>query len=137
MPVEVTLTWLGDLRFEGGRTGGPAIRLDGAGADGPSPMEALLLALAGCTAADVVEIGRKMREPWEGASFRVHVEGERAPEPPRRYTRIRLAYRVSGAGLDRAKLERAIALSHEKYCSVLHSLRPDLVVESRLETDGA
>lgn len=137
MAVLVNLEWTGGLRFRGGREGGAALTVDGDGAEGPSPMETLLLALAGCTAADVVEIGRKMREPLEGASFRVRVEGERAPEPPRRYTRVRLRYTWRGAGLSRANLERAIRLSQEKYCSVLHTLRPDLELEWTLEVEPA
>ena len=133
MDVTVKLEWQNGLRFEGGREAGPRTRVDGEGKDAPSPMETLLLALAGCTAADVVEIARKMREPIEGSAFEVRVEGERAPEPPRRYTRIRLRYRVVGAGLSREKLERAIELSQGKYCSVLHTLRPDLTVDTELE----
>lgn len=137
MGVLVNLQWTGDLRFHGGRENGATWSVDGDGAEGPSPMEALLLALAGCTAADVVDISRKMRGSLEGASFRVRVEGERAAEPPRRYTRVRLHYAWRGAGLPRAKLERAIRLSQEKYCSVLHTLRPDLELEWTLEFEPA
>lgn len=137
MHVVVTLDWKRGLQFEGGRQGGPVAVVDGTGAEAPSPVEALLLALAGCTAADVVEVSRKMRQPIEDATLAVRVEGERAPEPPRRYTRIRLSYRVAGPGLSKEKLQRAVDLSHEKYCSVLHTLRPDLQVESELEVRSA
>ena len=137
MDVRVKLQWVDDLRFRAGRDGGPTITVDGDGAEGPSPMDALLLALAGCTAADVVDIARKMREPVEGAHFDVRVEGERAPDPPRRYTRVRLHYAWRGEGLSREKLERAIRLSQEKYCSVLHTLRPDLELEWTLDLEPA
>jgi putative redox protein len=91
-------------------------------------MQAVLLGFAGCMAADVIEILGKMRVPLVGLS--VKVEGERAPEPPRRFTAIRLVYEVEGVppeGED--KLARAIELSKEKYCSVLHSLRPDIAFQ--------
>lgn len=137
MDVIVGLDWAGDLRFRGGREGGALAHVDGDGKDGASPMETLLLALGGCTAADVVDIARKMREPVEGGRFHVRIEGERAPEPPRRYTRIRIRYRWRGDGLSREKLERAIHLSHEKYCSVWHTLRRDLELEWSLEVEPA
>jgi putative redox protein len=123
--MNVTLRWTGEaLRFEGGGAGS-WVALDGNAEAGPSPMQAVLLGFAGCMAADVIEILGKMRVPLAGLS--VKVEGERAPEPPRRFTAIRLVYEVEGVppeGED--KLARAIELSKEKYCSVLHSLRPDI-----------
>ena len=77
----------------------------------------------------VVEILEKMRVPLTG--LEVEVEGERAQNPPRRYTAIRLRFRAAGVPPDAEdRLRRAVALSAEKYCSVLHSLRPDVVVES-------
>jgi putative redox protein len=132
MAMEVELRWQGEgLRFEAGGPGGGII--DGDAEVGPSPMQSLLLGLAGCMAVDVVMILQKMRVPLGG--LRVRVTGERAPEPPRRFTRIGLVYEVSGlAPEDGEKLDRAIALSRDKYCSVLHSLRPDIEVgiETRL-----
>lgn len=126
--MNVTLRWAGEaLRFEGGGAGS-WVSIDGNAEAGPSPMQAVLLGFAGCMAADVIEILGKMRVPLAGLS--VKVEGERAPEPPRRFTAIRLVYEVEGVppeGED--KLARAIELSKEKYCSVLHSLRPDIVFE--------
>ena len=88
-------------------------------------MDSLLLALAGCMAIDVQVILERSRVPLTG--LEVEVEGERAPTAPKRYTSIRLAYRVEGPGEEhQAKLERAVALSEEKFCSVLHSLRSDI-----------
>jgi putative redox protein len=101
--------------------------IDGDAEAGPSPMQSLLLGLAGCMAVDVVMILQKMRVPLEGLAIRA--EGERAPEPPRRFTQIRLVYETRGlAPADSDKLDRAIELSREKYCSVLHTLRPDTLV---------
>lgn len=128
--VAVQVKWAGEGQvFRGGAAGGVQVQLDGRGVAGPSPMQALLLALAGCTGADVVEILAKMRVPLTG--LEVDVEGDRAEAAPRRYTAIRLRFRASGVPAEmEAQLRRAVALSAEKYCSVLHSLRPDVVVES-------
>lgn len=91
----------------------------------------LLLAAASCSAADVVDILGKMREPLDGLS--VEAWGDRRDEPPRRYTALRFLFKVRGSGLTEAKVRRAIDLSLEKYCSVMHSLAPDIVVSYELE----
>jgi putative redox protein len=105
--------------------------LDGDNAAAPGPMLHLLLAAASCSAADVVDILAKMREPL--SSLEVEAWGDRRDEPPRRYTAIRLHFRVRGASLDEAKVRRAIDLSLEKYCSVIHSLAPDIPVRYELD----
>jgi putative redox protein len=126
------LRWDGGQRFAAGTLDGPQIVIDGTGAAGPSPMTALLLSLGGCMAADVVDIARKMRLSIE--TLELHVEGDRAAEPPRRYLRVRLRFRVRGVPpADEPKLRRAIDLSFETYCSVFHTLRPDLDVAAELE----
>jgi putative redox protein len=119
-PKKVTLTWRHDMVFEGGATGRPAIALDSDGRAGPGPMEALLLALAACTGSDV----EKMRFPVR--ALRVDVAGERRAEHPKRYTSIALTYRVSVPGAPEERVRHAIDLSLEKYCSVTHSLAPDI-----------
>lgn len=130
--IEIGLRWTGvGMQFDGSTAGGPVARVDGDGVTGPSPMQALLLALAGCSAADVVEILGKMRVPLH--ALEVQVEGDRAPEPPRRYTQIRVVYQTQGVPPEHAaKLERAVALSHETYCSVLHTLRPDVAISAEV-----
>lgn len=130
--VSVDVRWKGEgTEFVGGREGGSAILVDGDGAHGPSPMQALLLSLASCTAADLVEILGKMRVPLQ--TLRVTAAGDRAPEAPRRYTAIRLTYRVAGVAAEHsAKLDRALELSLEKYCSVLHSLRSDIELSTEI-----
>jgi putative redox protein len=82
---------------------------------GPSPMQAVLMALCGCTSVDVVSILQKKRQPLSG--LRVTAEAEQAAEPPRVFTRIRLTYAVRGK-LSRKAVEDAVALSKNKYCSV-------------------
>ncbi len=128
----VRLEWTGSgHHFRGGRPGGPVADVDGDGQAGPSPMQTLLISLGGCTAADVLDILRKMR--IEPTSFDVLVEGDRKPDPPRRYTRLRLVYTLEGVGEeDEAKVRRAVDLSHEKYCSVLHSLQPDIEIGTEI-----
>jgi len=99
---------------------GHAMVIDGAPAEGgrnlgPRPLELLLMGLGSCTAFDVVLILRKGREKVTDCV--VEVEAERAATDPKVFTRIHMHYRVAGRGLAPAKVERAIALSAEKYCS--------------------
>lgn len=132
--TEVRSRWLGGLRFEAiGRAGVPVV-VDGDGKEGPTPMETLLVSLVACMGSDVVDILTKMRVPFDALAVRV--EGDRRSEPPRRYTALRLMYEVEGVpeGND-DKLQRAVTLSSERYCSVLHSLRPDIEVSIRIESD--
>jgi len=127
----VEVTWEGDLRFRGGEPGGPASLVDADNTAAPGPMLTLLLAAAACSGADVVSILRKMRA--EPASLRIEVEGRRQAEEPRRFRSIRFTFHVRDGGLDEAKARRAIELSLQKYCSVVHSLAPDIAVEYELD----
>ena len=99
---------------------GHALVLDGAqdagGRNlGPRPMELVLAGTAACTAFDVVWILKKARQPI--ADCVVEARAERAPEDPKVFTRIHLVYKLSGANLNPAQVERAVKLSKEKYCS--------------------
>ena len=129
-PQPVVLGWRHDLVFEGGAAGKPSLVLDGGATEGPSPMEALLLALAGCSGADVVSILKKKRADLQ--AFRIEVVGERRDEHPKRYTAITLRFHVSAPGLGEEHARRAIDLSLEKYCSVTHSLAQDIAVRYEL-----
>lgn len=128
----VSLRWTGEgERFEGGAPGGVVIPIDGNGKAGPSPMDALLLSLAGCMGIDVLMILEKSRVPV--TSLEVSVEGTRPDDPPRRFLSLVLEYRIAGPGPEHdARLERAVALSRDKYCSVFHTLRADLDVDIRI-----
>ena len=121
---QATLTWQEGLRFVGGATGGPAATIDGDNVAAPGPMLTLLLAAASCSGSDVVLILQKMRVQLR--EFRIDVSGVRREEEPRRYVALHLDYHLAGEGLDQAKARRAIDLSLEKYCSVIHSLAPDI-----------
>jgi putative redox protein len=95
-------------------------------------MEGLLLSVAGCMGIDVVMILEKGRVPLETLS--VEVEGDRAPEPPRRFTAIRMTYHITGPSPeDATKVQRAVDLSRDRYCSVLHSLAKDIDLDIRVE----
>lgn len=131
--MNVALTWTGQgLQFSGGRSGGPQVLIDSDGRAGPSPVDALVLALAGCMAVDVLDITQKSRAAISGLS--VTVQAERRADPPRRITAVRQTFRTTGvAAVDEGKVRRAIDLSREKYCSVLHSLREDIDMSFELE----
>jgi putative redox protein len=121
-PTVLELIWEHDLVLAG-RSGGVTMTLDSASVDGPSPMQALAFALAACMAMDVVHVIRKGRHELRG--LRADLTGLRAPDAPRRFTRIELHYTVTGS-IAAEIVERAIQLSREKYCSVWHSMRQDI-----------
>jgi putative redox protein len=130
---EARLRWTGEkLVFRGSANDGPEIAVDSDNVVGTSPTGLLLLSLAGCMAVDVVMILEKSRVPV--TALEVVVDGDRAADPPRKFEALRLTYRVSGPDADHdGKLERAVDLSRDKYCSVLHTLRPDLTLDIRIE----
>lgn len=130
--VSVEVRWDEGLRFEGvGRSGIPVV-MDSGGAAGASPVEALLMALASCMGIDIVDMLNKMRVPFTG--LRVEVEGDRRADPPRRFTAVRLVCHAEGIAEEAGpKLQRAVDLSRDKYCSVLHTLQPDLDLSIRIE----
>jgi len=140
--MEATVRWESGMLFRGTAGSGGAVTLDtrpdmGGTGQGPSPMETLLLALAGCTGMDVVSILAKMRAPLAGLEIRV--SGDRAEEHPRVFTRITLEYVFRGAGLTPEQVGRAVQLSQEKYCSVSAMLRQaaDLTYTWRITPEAA
>lgn len=138
--------WVEGMAFMGEAGSGHAVIMDGApdygGRNiGIRPMEMLLIGLAGCTGFDVVQILKKGREAVSGCE--VEVEAERASEDPKVFTKIHIAYRVSGRGLSQAKAERAVTLSKEKYCSAsimlgaTAEMTTSLVVIDELQQEAA
>ncbi len=128
------LVWHSGMRFEAHSASGHTLTLDSPGRPGHAgagPMELLLIAVAGCTAMDLVAILSKMREKLTG--LEVEIAGKRMATNPKYYTAILLTYRLRGQGLDRSKVERAVELSHSTYCSALTSLRPDCAVTTAIE----
>ncbi len=122
----ISLRWEEGLRFVGGDPEGPTTRIDGDNAAAPGPMLTLLLAAGSCSGSDVVVILKKMR--IELQDLRIEVAGQRREQEPRRYTAIHFEYHMRGKGLDKEKADRAVSLSVEKYCSVIHSLAPDIAI---------
>jgi len=125
----VTLSWQGSLRFEA-RAGDHTLALDSERRAGVSPTQALALSLAGCMAIDVVDILQKGRLALAGLEARL--ESERRAEPPRYVTRVALHFVVRG-DVPADRVERAIDLSRERYCSVWHSLRQDIDFRTSFE----
>ena len=120
--------WKGGTIFEGTTENGNSVFFD-ADAEhthGPSPMEAVLMALCACTSVDVVSILEKKRQPVEG--LRVSATAEQAPAPPRVFTHIKLIYEVSGR-VSRKAAEDAVALSKGKYCSISKMLEKAATVD--------
>ena len=96
---------------------------------GARPTELLLNAVAGCTGIDIISILKKMR--LDPTSFSMDVEGDRADDHPKRFTKIHIHYTLEG-DLPEDKVIRAIELSTEKYCSVSHSLNAEITVSYSL-----
>jgi putative redox protein len=124
--MKVNLKWEEGLKFKAETPSGHELYLDSAHKEdgksaGPAPMELLLVALGGCTAMDVISILSKMREKVK--EFSVEVEGERAPEHPKYYTKIHIKYIFKGENLKEENIQKAIQLSQDKYCSVSANLR--------------
>ncbi len=131
---KATLTWERERVFTSTTPRGYDLEFDAANEWGCMPVESLMMSLAGCLAIDVVTILQKMRCPPE--KFTMDMEGERTAEPPQRYTKIRMKLRLAGDGITEDKVRQAIKLSEEKYCSVHHTLRPDLEVETTFELES-
>ena len=127
--TEASLTWDAELRFTA-TSGSQTMMLDGNSEAGPSPVQALAFGIAGCMAMDVVEILRKGRHGLTGLDVAFH--GDRAQSPPHRLTRVQLVFTLHGSVPGDA-VRRAIALSHEKYCSVSNSLRGDITFTTEFE----
>jgi putative redox protein len=114
--------------FEGIAENGNTILFDADSAHthGPSPMEAVLMALCACTSVDVVSILKKKRQPLTG--LRVSATAEQASTPPRVFTKIKLTYAVSGK-LSRKAVQDAVSLSKNTYCSVSKMLEKSVAID--------
>jgi putative redox protein len=123
--------WKHDSVYEGRAENGNTILFDADSAHihGPSPMEAVLMALCACTSVDVVDILKKKRQPLTG--LRVSAAATQADAPPRVFTHIRLTYTVHGK-LSRRAVEHAVSLSKNKYCSVSLMLQKSAATECEI-----
>jgi putative redox protein len=136
--VKARIKWTEGVSFVAETGSGHAVVVDGApdagGRNlGPRPMELVLAGTAACTAFDVIWILKKARQPV--ADCIVEAEAERAVDDPKIFTRIHLTYRVSGKGLKRAHVERAVKLSKEKYCSATLMLAKTAAISFEIVLD--
>lgn len=118
--MKASVTWTGGMSFEGKADSGHAIAMDsspdfGGENKGARPMELLLMGMGGCTSIDVMNILQKSRQ--DVTDCVAEMAAERADEIPKVFTRIHVHFKVSGRGLDPKKVERAVQLSADKYCS--------------------
>lgn len=118
-----------DLYFLATTQRGYEVEFDVRYEEGCSPTETLLLSIAGCLSIDVVHILRKMR--CHISRYEMSVEGTRNLDPPQYYKSFDMMIHLSGEGITPQKMERAISLSRDKYCSVYHSVRKDIEVNLR------
>jgi putative redox protein len=138
--VKARIKWIENVSFACESGSGHALVMDGAPEAGgrnlgPRPMEMVLMGAGACSAFDVVEILRKSRQPM--ADCVVDIDAERADTHPKVFTRIHLHFVVTGNGLDAAKVERAIKLSAESYCSATAMLAKTAVVTHDFEIRAA
>lgn len=134
--MKARVTWVEGRTFIGGSGSGHTIVLGTAsGPDGdtpgPSPMELVLIGTGGCSAFDVVHILERGREPVEDCT--IELDAERAADDPKVFTRIHMRFTVKGRGLARAKVERAVNLSIEKYCSASAMLARTATITHEVE----
>ncbi len=122
--VKVSLTWDKDLLFVGRTQEGYEMEFDAHVQWGCKPTDSLLLSLAGCMGIDIVMFLQKMRT--ELSKFRIETLGERNPTPPQYFKSVDMVIHMAGNDLNPKKIDHAISLSREKYCSVFNSLRKDL-----------
>ncbi len=137
--MKATIQWKDSMRFVASADSAHEVTMDaapaGGGSDqGPRPMEMVLMGLGGCTGMDVVSILGKMRVAFD--DFRVDIEAERAAEHPKVFDRVAMVYRVWGTDVPEDKVKRAVDLTQEKYCSVLHMVNKTAAVTHRYEING-
>lgn len=138
--MKVDLEWKGKMAFEAITPSGASFVIDtyrdsGGEQSGPTPIELLVTSLGTCTAMDVVMILQKMRQPIE--SYRIEVEWERGPKDifPRPITKFIIKHFITGVGLDKDAVAKAIKLSDEKYCSVAATLRTPAEIVTEWSVD--
>jgi putative redox protein len=125
-------TWKKEREFAALSQSGHTVLFDAGAthANGPTPMEAVLMALCACTSVDVVAILEKKREPFSGLT--VSAQAEQSPQPPRTFTHIQLVYKISG-NVSKKAVEDAVSLSKNKYCSVSKMLEKSTKIEFTIE----
>ncbi|NTV85024.1 MAG: OsmC family protein [Bacteroidales bacterium] len=136
MKARIDCTWKENMAFVA-EVDGFKIPLDtspesGGQEFGPRPKKLTLAALAGCTGMDVISILKKMR--IEPSYFNIIVEGDAAEEHPKYYQKIHVIYELKGDNIDLEKVDKAVNLSRDRYCSVFAQLKhgAEITYEIRL-----
>lgn len=134
MAVQAKLNWTDGFQFVARAENGPGMVLDSSdGGSGPTPMQMVLMGVAGCTAMDVVSILKKKRANI--SDLQVNISGEQAEEHPKRYTDINIEFVVHGKGVKPQDVERSIELSLTKYCSATASVNANVAHTYRIVED--
>jgi putative redox protein len=120
MKQKITLGHLEEMAFKA-EVNGHEITIDadeqfGGKNRGPRPKPLLLVSLAGCTAMDVVSLLKKMRVDFD--DFKIDIEADMTEEHPKYYDKIKIIYHLFGKDINKAKVEKAVNLSQERYCGV-------------------
>ena len=134
MKETIKAFWLNDLAFEAD-VDGHKVYMDtavehGGKNTGPRPKLLMMVALAGCTGMDVAAILKKMREEVE--SLTVEVEGDVSEEHPKKFTGMKVIYRVKGKGVNLKNVEKAVTLSSTKYCGVSANYSKDFPISHEI-----
>jgi putative redox protein len=140
MALRAKARWIDDFRFEAWDSDGRHMKMDaseaaGGEGDGFRPAELPLIGLIGCTGMDTIEILKRMRQPVEG--LELSVESKKAEGMPTTgYDGIHITYAFTGADLDRAKVQKAVRLSEEKYCTVGRALSACTLITHTITING-
>jgi putative redox protein len=132
--AESRLVWLEKEKFVGFDGAGHPVVVssqDPENAVGLKPVDLLMLALASCSAVDLVRILAKQRQTVTG--LEIAVRGDQEPEAPWRFVNIHVTYRLRGRGLNDEGVRKAVELAEGKYCSVAASLRPQVTITHAIE----
>lgn len=133
--MEATVTWRDGLVFDGQSGTGHNVTMDGSKEVAASPMELVLMAAGGCSSVDVVSILQKARQQVVGVQCQV--KGERADAVPAVFTKIHLHFVVRGTNIAEQHVERAVALSADKYCSVAKMLEASVAITHSYTIENA
>ncbi len=127
----INLKWMNGMSFEA-EIEGYRITIDsdpqfGGKGKGPKPKPLMMVSLAGCTGMDLVSLLNKMRVEFD--SLNLVVEGEVTEEHPKHFQKMKVIYEIRGKEIDRGKVEKAVALSKDKYCGVSYSYKQTMELE--------
>ncbi len=124
MNIKASLKWTDGFQFVGRAGDGPGVVIDSTdGGSGPTPMDMLLMGVAGCTGIDVILIMQKKRANI--TDFKINITGEKAEKEPKRFTKIHIEYLFYGTNIREKGVEQAIRLSENKLCSAMASLNAE------------